>query len=515
MIKNEMDIVEAFIRYHISFLNGMVILDNGSTDNTSSILSSLAADGLNIYIINDDTPAYNQDILITKLFYTTLNLFNPDFIIPIDIDEFLITGNRSDVLKSLQSVLEDNTIHYLSWRTYVPTPNDNVSELNIIKRITYRRQEENNHDFKFILSTEYAKNHKILIKQGNHGIIEDSAIAKYKSKYIDNIYLAHFPIRSKNQAMSKYVLGWLAYLAKKRQVLFDWYYYYNIIKSNFTLTDYELTKMALHYNVIDKSIKINIIDDQIHIKDDYVLKYTKNTNVSFLSNLLNYSENLARKFSELDNSFSADAIYRKLLILQIIKNYELIDGWLSANEAIELYELANSFDSNKEIVICEIGCWLGKSTYVLSKAVEHKKKATIFSIDPFDGSGDNKSEGIYNSLKDQLNDSLYDTFISNLRRFNSDKNVVPIKGYSQEIIKNFDKKIDLLFIDGNHNYQAVLQDYELWSPFIKKGGFIVLHDVGSAHTTGPKQVVEKFIVKNPIWGDYRLIDELYWSMKIV
>jgi len=36
--------------------------------------------------------------------------------------------------------------------------------------------------------------------------------------------------------------------------------------------------------------------------------------------------------------------------------------------------------------------------------------------------------------------------------------------------------IDLLFIDGDHHYEAVRRDFEDWYPFVRPGGLIVLHD---------------------------------------
>lgn len=89
-----------------------------------------------------------------------------------------------------------------------------------------------------------------------------------------------------------------------------------------------------------------------------------------------------------------------------------------------------------------------------------------------------------------------------------------LQGYSFDIIKKFSKQIDLLFIDGNHDYKSVLNDYLLGSPLVKRGGYIALHDVGASHTSGPKQVVEQEIVRNPIWGEQKLIDELYIARKI-
>jgi len=38
-------------------------------------------------------------------------------------------------------------------------------------------------------------------------------------------------------------------------------------------------------------------------------------------------------------------------------------------------------------------------------------------------------------------------------------------------------KIDFLFIDGDHTYEGVRQDYEMYSPLVQKGGYIAFHDI--------------------------------------
>lgn len=37
--------------------------------------------------------------------------------------------------------------------------------------------------------------------------------------------------------------------------------------------------------------------------------------------------------------------------------------------------------------------------------------------------------------------------------------------------------IDFLFIDGDHSYEGVRADYELYSPLVRKGGLIAFHDI--------------------------------------
>jgi predicted O-methyltransferase YrrM len=44
---------------------------------------------------------------------------------------------------------------------------------------------------------------------------------------------------------------------------------------------------------------------------------------------------------------------------------------------------------------------------------------------------------------------------------------------TQEIKPN----LDFLFIDGDHTYEGVRKDFEMYSPFVKKGGIVVFHDI--------------------------------------
>ena len=39
------------------------------------------------------------------------------------------------------------------------------------------------------------------------------------------------------------------------------------------------------------------------------------------------------------------------------------------------------------------------------------------------------------------------------------------------------RKIDLLFIDADHSYAGVKQDFNMYSPLVRKGGIIALHDI--------------------------------------
>ena len=45
--------------------------------------------------------------------------------------------------------------------------------------------------------------------------------------------------------------------------------------------------------------------------------------------------------------------------------------------------------------------------------------------------------------------------------------------------------VDLLFIDGDHRYDGVRKDFEMYSPLVRKGGIIAFHDI----CIGPPEAV--------------------------
>ncbi|CAG0932002.1 hypothetical protein PLCT1_01947 [Planctomycetaceae bacterium] len=56
-----------------------------------------------------------------------------------------------------------------------------------------------------------------------------------------------------------------------------------------------------------------------------------------------------------------------------------------------------------------------------------------------------------------------------------------------------DQPLDLLFIDGDHTYEGVRQDYEMYGPMVRSGGMVAFHDI--VHTHWPGCQVDRF------WGE--------------
>ena len=131
-----------------------------------------------------------------------------------------------------------------------------------------------------------------------------------------------------------------------------------------------------------------------------------------------------------------------------------------------LYDLRTLL-GEKTINYLEIGSYIGSSAALL---LNHTFRSNIYCIDPL------------NLDKKHFNGTLSQgkTLKKNLNRHNKNNyNIKIIKGFSNE--KNTINKVkniqfDLFFIDGDHSYKVVKQDFYNYHNLVKKGGYIVFDD---------------------------------------
>lgn len=67
-----------------------------------------------------------------------------------------------------------------------------------------------------------------------------------------------------------------------------------------------------------------------------------------------------------------------------------------------------------------------------------------------------------------------------------------IKGDFNEVAETWDKKIDVLHIDGDHAYESVKRDFETWSKFLSDDGIIIMHDTCVEEIDEKEYGVKKF-----------------------
>jgi len=156
---------------------------------------------------------------------------------------------------------------------------------------------------------------------------------------------------------------------------------------------------------------------------------------------------------------------------------EHIDTFMSVNdkELQWLYETAKKMQS-----IVEIGSCKGRSTYSLCSS----NCPLVISIDDF-----------------KVYPCPYDDFLENTKKF---KNLRQLKMLSNQAC-SFVIDVDMVFIDGMHDYSSVMQDLVNWRPKAKK--LICGHDYCDEEWTDVKKAVNDF------FGVAPEVYETIWMMK--
>ena len=140
-----------------------------------------------------------------------------------------------------------------------------------------------------------------------------------------------------------------------------------------------------------------------------------------------------------------------------------IPGWLTRDQARVLFEAASAVGAGGTIV--EIGSHQGRSTVVLAAAA--LTRCTVVAIDPFVDDwryGRPDTESI-------LRKHLEGTGVSAAVELQVTS--------SKEARAGWSRPIDLLYIDGKHDYWTVRDDLR-WAEHVVAGGTVLVHDAFSS-----------------------------------
>lgn len=149
----------------------------------------------------------------------------------------------------------------------------------------------------------------------------------------------------------------------------------------------------------------------------------------------------------------------------------------------------------------EIGCLDGWSTAHILGATQRLR---LTSIDPF--------------VPDSMEPSLKGN------PFRVMANTLPFRGrfrvildYAENVVRTWRQPLDFLFIDGDHRPAEVRRDYALWTPFIRTGGLLAMHDCrmgrenGAPYHPGPSQAAAEEVFGKP--KEWEVLGEA-WSLMI-
>lgn len=214
--KNEEKTIEQHIRFHKAMgVDGFIVLNHNSTDNTLPILEKLKAEGIVYEIITMTTPAHEHNVWVDGMVKLARDKYHANWIINADADEFYYSKSlnlKESIRKAIGAnvIMVDSTFLYpddredfLSCPYFVTRPFSNID----VKLLNLNENDENLIPFigsqgctKVIHNTaDY-----IAISMGNH----DVNMINKKMLTSSDINLYHYHIKNYNELEAK-VFRWL------------------------------------------------------------------------------------------------------------------------------------------------------------------------------------------------------------------------------------------------------------------------------------------------------------------
>ena len=148
-----------------------------------------------------------------------------------------------------------------------------------------------------------------------------------------------------------------------------------------------------------------------------------------------------------------------------------LPGMLTFAEIDCLFQLGQ-FNQQTGVIV-EIGSWKGKSTVALARGASKIHDEKIYAIDPHKILFE---EGYHEDTEAE--------FRATIKRSGVEDRVVALIMTSEAAARGWNKPIRLLWIGGDHRYQAAKLDFTLWEPHLVEGGILAMHD--TIRKRGPK-----------------------------
>jgi len=173
-----------------------------------------------------------------------------------------------------------------------------------------------------------------------------------------------------------------------------------------------------------------------------------------------------------------------------------IDGLIHLREGALLYVLAQRAAPIGDVV--EIGAYKGRSTWYLAQGLKHAQaRRKVISIDP------------------QRRPDVRQTFEEMVAAQRLVEWIDPHFDLSHNVALAFphDHPVGLVWIDGDHHYDAVRQDFEDWFPRLAVGGWVAIHDTVN-NFEGPTKLTRELLSTRTDLRSLGIIYMTFFAQKV-
>lgn len=201
----------------------------------------------------------------------------------------------------------------------------------------------------------------------------------------------------------------------------------------------------------------------------------------------------------------------KIPKISAVRRLADVDGFLLDEEGECLYRLARGWMGRGAIV--EIGSWKGRSTIWLGHGLRasrafrkreysHGAAPRIYAVDPHQGE----------CHRGELVAPTFEDFQNNIARAALGEVVQPILQTSVDAARDFCEPVEIVFIDGLHDYESVLEDFATWFPRVLDGGWMAFHD--SVWHPEVARLVREAVYLSPHFADARFGGSITVARKV-
>lgn len=223
--------------------------------------------------------------------------------------------------------------------------------------------------------------------------------------------------------------------------------------------------MKIYKKIINRLRRNPTLDFKIACLDDFIDQLLFHASIT---------QNKSKKKRELHKLDSIEEKYQFAV--------ELLNPHQHKFEILSLINYATNYEPK---TLCEIGTATGGTNFLLSQCFGKAKKVA----------------GIDLIMKNQHKLEFYSDRLEHCYIRNDSTNPETFKQI-QHFFK--DDGIDFLFIDGDHSYDGVKRDFDIYSPLVNDSGLIIFHDIVPDYKTKFNQDTGRYAGDVPLfWNDIK------------
>ena len=288
--KNEADIIEAMVRHNLGYLDQLHVVDNESADATPEILAALQGEfGGRLSWTVDRRAGHGQQAMTNEMLPDLAQRTDATQVVLLDADEFI----RAEPEFFRGTLRASDMPVQLKWVNYVPTAMDDQTERNPVARIRHRRRREVMKWGKITVPRGLIG--RAQVGAGNHSLLLGARVPFMTDP---GLTLAHFPVRSREQLISKVLIGsWNLRLrgTSLKNEASHWRALAARILAGDAITDADVHDVALTYGV---EVAVRVIADPLVLPGAFELRYTPDNAALLERNLMAFAESCVRRLEQ-------------------------------------------------------------------------------------------------------------------------------------------------------------------------------------------------------------------------